>query len=251
MAIASTDLKWYGSAVMPDNDITTSIGGAINLLIKIEFTDITPTGAVEMLSSNGADTTQTVTITGRNAAGEVISETKTLAGGVTVDFTSLWERILKVVMSTTAVGTVTIRKDGAAGDLVTLEPGLTQVRRLFYSPLSEEVGGATRTYYEKIFVKNTHGTLSLTNSVVSEFADPLTFCNFALEVSLNGTDTNGAGNRQTHTGGYTFNSTAKNVVNGQNLTAGAAQGVWMSLTLTAGLAPAKSSVTMRITGDTI
>jgi hypothetical protein len=216
----------------------------------MEFTDITPSGTIEALSSAGGDTTQTITLTGRNVAGELISSAKTLTGITPVDFVGTFERILKVVLSGTCAGTVTVRKTSAGGDLVIMVPGLTQVRRIFYAALAEEAGGAARKYYEKIFVKNTHATLSLTSSVVSEFADPSTVCAFALEASLDGTDTNGAGNnRQVAPGGYVFNSTAKNVVNSQNLTAGAAQGIWMELSLVAGLAPAKTSVTMRLTGN--
>ena len=251
MPIAASDLKWYGSAVMPDDDSTTQIGGAIATTKKVEFTDITPAGLIEMVSSNAGDTTQTVTLYGRNPSGVLISEAKALNGVVVVDFTLTWERILKVTMSATAVGTVTIRKDAAGGDLILLEPGLTEVRRLFYAALAEEVGGAERNYYEKIFVKNTHGSLTLTSSVITEDADPSTVCSFDLVSILDGNDNNGVGNnRQVAPGGYVFASTPHNVANSQNLTFGSAQGIWMELTLAAGLAPAKTSVTMKLTGNT-
>ena len=250
MPIAASDLKWYGSAVMADDDITTNIGGAIDTAKKVEFTDITPAGLIEMVSSDAGDTTQTVTLYGRNASGVLISEAKALNGLTVVDFTLSWERILKVVMTATAVGTVTIRKDAAGGDLILMEPGVTQVRRLFYSALAEEVGGAERNYYEKIFVKNTHGSLTLTSSVVTEDADPSTVSSFDTVTILDGNDDNGANNRQVAPGGYVFDSAAKDVANSGNLTFGSAQGIWMELTLAAGLAPAKTSVTMKVTGNT-
>src|SRR4030067_2797351 len=250
MPIAEGDLKWYGSAVMADDDTTTNIGGAIDTANKVEFTDITPPGLIEMVSSNAGDTTQTVTLYGRNASGVLINEAKALNGVTVVDFTLSWERILKVVMTATAVGTVTIRKDAAGGDLILMEPGVTQVRRLFYSALAEEVGGSARNYYEKIFVKNTHGSLTLTSSVITEFADPSTVCSFDCVTILDGNDDNGANNRQVAPGGYVFASTAHDVANSGNLTFGSAQGIWMELTLAAGLAPAKTSVTMKLTGNT-
>ena len=251
MPIAEADLKWYGSAVMPDDDTVTQIGGAIATTKKVEFTDITPAGLIEMVSSNAGDTTQTVTLYGRNASGVLISEVKTLNGLTVVDFTLTWERLLKAVMSATAVGTVTIRKDAAGGDLMILEPGLTEVRRLFYSALAEEVGGAERNYYEKIFVKNTHGSLTLTSSVITEDADPSTVCSFDTVTILDGNDDNGVGNnRQVAPVRYVFDSAAKDVANSGNLTFGSAQGIWMELTLAAGLAPAKTSVTMKVTGNT-
>lgn len=250
MAIADTDIKWYGSALMPEDDTTEDGGGAIDATTKIEFTDITPAGLVEMVSSEAGDTTQTVTIYGRNSAGELISQAKTLNGVTPVDFTLTWERILKAVMSATATGTVTIRKDGDAGNLITMEPGITEVRRLHYAAFAEESGGAERNYYEKIFAKNTHGTLTLTSAVVSEYADPSVVEAFAVESSLDGTDVNTGQTRLQAPSGYTFNSSSKDVANSGNLTAGSAQGIWMRLTLAAGTAPAKTTVTMRVTGQT-
>jgi len=254
MPITSADLKWYGSAIMPDDDTVTNIGGAIDTSKKIEFTDISPADTVQVHSTAAGDTTQTVTITGRNPAGELVSEALALNstdGTVWVSGSQTFERILKVVISAAHTGTIEVRETTSAEVIVTMEPGILEVRRLFYAALAEESGGATRNYYEKIFVKNEHSSLTLTSSVISEQADPSGVCAFALEGTLDGTDTNGAGNnRQVAPAGYTFDSTAKNVANSQNLTAGSAQGIWMQLTLAAGTSPAKTSVTMRITGNT-
>ena len=52
-------------------------------------------------------------------------------------------------------------------------------------------------------------------------------------------------------GGYTFNGSDKNVANSQNHSAGAGQGVWLELTLAAGAAAAKTSYTLRETGETV
>lgn len=250
MAIADTDLLFYGSADMPDDDSNLEIGGAIDETVKIEFTDIDAAGAVEAVSSDGGDTSQTITLYGRNEAGELISSAKTMNGVTPVDFDGTFERLLKVTLSGVGAGTITVRKDGDAGDLMVLEAGITEIRRIFYSALAEESGGSERKYYEKIFAKNAHGTLTLTSAVITENADPSGKCAFDLESSLDGTDTNGAGNnRQVAPGGYSFDSAAKNVANSQNLSAGSAQGIWMELTLAAGTAPAKTSVTMRLTGN--
>lgn len=246
MSIAASELKFYGSAVMPDDDTTSNVGGAIDTAKKVEFTDISPSGLVEMLSSAGGDTTQTVTIYGRNAAGELINEGKTLNGTNVVDFTSTFERILKVVMSATATGTVTIRKDGAAGDLVTLEPGITQVRRPFYNaavPLS-----GTKDYYEKIFGKNTNSTLTLTSAEIKEQADPSGKVTFGVAGTLDDSAT--TTNRLTAPAGITFDSADKNVANGGNLTAGSAQGIWLKLSLTSTDTATKTTYTTRLEGMT-
>lgn len=250
MPIVATDIIAYGSASMPDDDTPTGIGGAIDLTTRIVFTDITPAGLVEVVSSSASDTTQTVTLYGRNAGGTLISDVQTLTGTTAVDFSGTFERILKIVMSATAVGTVTIRKDGAGGDLADLEPGVTDIRRPFYNASADVSGGSARDYYEKVFFKNTHGTLDLTTATIAEQADPSGFVTFDLESTLDGTDTNGAGNRQTHTGGYTFDNTTKDVANSQSLTSGAAQGCWLKLALAAGQAAQNTSWTARVSGAT-
>jgi hypothetical protein len=130
---------------------------------------------------------------------------------------------------------------------------ITEVRRIFYNAEAEASGGSTRNYYEKIFAKNTHGTLAVTNAQILEQADPSTFVDFALEATLDGTTTNGAGNNRRTVGdwsGLTFNSSAKNVANSQNHTAGAAQGIVLKLTLAAGTAAAETYVDMRESGST-
>lgn len=250
MAIVDTDLVAYGSASMPDDDTPTGIGGAIATTKRVVFDDISANDTVEILSSSGSDTTQTVTVYGRNTAGEIVSEVETLAGTTPQVTAQSFERILKIVMSATAVGTVTVRKQSDDVTIAALEPGVTEIRRPFYNAAAEASGGAQRDYYEKIFIRNNNGSLTLTSATIEEFADPSTNVDFALEASLDGTDTNGAGNRQTHTGGYTFDSTEKNVANSQNLTAGSAQGVWLRLRLPAGEASDNTSFTLRVNGQT-
>ena len=80
MPIVASDIVAYGSASMPDDDTPTGIGGAKDTSKKVVFTDISANDTVEILSSSGSDTTQTVTVFGRNTAGEIVSEAETLAG---------------------------------------------------------------------------------------------------------------------------------------------------------------------------
>jgi hypothetical protein len=252
MPIVAGDIVAYGSASMPDDDTPTGIGGAIDTSIRVVFDDIVATDEIEILSSAAGDTTQDVTIYGRNAAGELVSDSATLNGTtpVTVAGTA-FERILKIIVSAAHTGTVTVRDQDTDTTIAAIESGVLEIRRPFYDAAADASGGSQRDYYEKIFFKNNHGSLTLTSAVIKEQADPSTNVDFALESSLNGTDTNGAGNRQTHTGGYTFDSTDKNVANSQNLTAGSAQGCWMRLRLAAGAAAQNTSVTMRVSGNTV
>lgn len=252
MPIVASDIVAYGSASMPDDDTPTGIGGAIDTDIRVVFTDIAATDEIEILSSSASDTVETITVHGRNAAGELVSDSATLNGVAVVLISgTAFERVLKIIKSAVTVGTVTVRDQDTDTTIATLEPSLLEIRRPFYDAAADASGGSTRDYYEKIFFKNNHPTLTLTSAQVLEQADPQAVVSFALEASLDGTDTNGAGNRQTHTGGYTFDDTAKNVANSQNLTANAAQGCWLELTLTAGLGAQNTSVTMRVSGNTV
>jgi hypothetical protein len=251
MPIVASDIVAYGSASMPDDDTPTGIGGAIDTAIRVVFTDIAATDQIEFLSSSAGDTTQTLTIYGRNAAGELVSEGNTLTGVTVVTTTLAFERVLKITLSATAAGTITVRDQDTDTTIASIEPGVTEIRRPFYDAAADATGGSTRNYYDKVFFKNDHGSLTLTSAVIKEQADPQTVVDFALESTLDGSDTNGAGNRQTHTGGYTFDSTDKNVANSQNLTAGSAQGCWLRLQLTAGLGAQNTSVTMRVSGNTV
>lgn len=259
MAVIESDLVVYGSASMPDDDTPTGIGGAIDLTKKIVFTDIgVTTGTVSYVSDNAGDTTQTVTIYGRDDAGVLISEADTLTGTAAVTTTSNFERITKIVISATYIGTITFTDNANASAVICTTEGtgvvttaILEVRRPFYNAVAEASGGATRTYYEKIFFKNNNATSALTNSTIAEVAGGIAGkIAFDLESALDGTDTNGVGNRQTQTGGYTFDSATKNVANVQVHTAGASQGVWIELTLVDGDTATNSTYTLRESGET-
>lgn len=147
------------------------------------------------------------------------------------------------------------------GMLFDLSPTqVTQNRRPFYNAAADVTGGASRTYYEKIFAANTNTTTALTVASILKQVDPSSgTLQFALTTALNDTAT--AANRQTTpTGIGSFSSGSApqtiTVPSPQNLPSGAApnaagaQGIWLSLLLTAGLAAAKTSFTIRATGTT-
>lgn len=130
MPIALYELKLYGSAVMPDDDTVTAIGGAIDTQKRVEFTDVS--GQVQAVSSAGGDTTQSVTVTYRDTTGAKLTETKTLAGQSPVAFTATMERLLKAVKSASTAGDVAVEaavaeRTGTAqaggGATITLDAG--------------------------------------------------------------------------------------------------------------------------------
>lgn len=252
MPIVAADIVAYGSASMPDDDTPVNIGGAIDLTIRVVFTDIVATDQIEALSDNAGDTTQNLDIFGRNAAGEIINESNLLTGTSVVLWTATYERVLKAVLDASTTGVITVRDQDTDTTIMLFASGELEIRRPFYDSAADESGGASRDYHDKIFFKNNHASLTLTNAVVKENADPSGNVAFSLESTLDGSDTNGGGNnRLVAPGGHTFDSTDKNVANSQNLTALAAQGCWLRLTLAAGAAANNTTVTMRVTGNTV
>lgn len=139
---------------------------------------------------------------------------------------------------------------------------VVEVRRPFYDAASDVPGGSSRTYNEKIFAVNNNTTIAMTNAVISKQLDPSAGSfQFALTTVLN--DTGTVASRLTTPGSgigsYTTGSSPQsvNVPAPQNLAPGAApnaagaQGIWLALTLTAGLAAAKTSMDMRGQGNSI
>ncbi len=130
MAIKMSDLRVYGSATMPDDDTTEQIGGAIATSKKPIFTDFS--GAMQVLSSETGDTSQSVTVYYRDSAGSPQSEAKTLQGQTPVAYSASPERLLKATKGVTCVGDVVLEAStaertgtcqGGSADTITLDAG--------------------------------------------------------------------------------------------------------------------------------
>ncbi len=249
MSITSSELKFYGSANMPEDDVSTS-GGAIDTTVSVIFTDIAATDNVTVISDNAGDTMD-ITITGRLATGVIDTDVITLTGTTRAAGVKNFERILKIVLDSVATGTITVTRDNSPTytSIATLDPGILEARRLFYDSAAEASGGSSRDYYEKFFIKNTNSTLSLTNAVIAEYADPGANITFDLEDAVN--DTNSISDRLgvAPSGMLGSFSGSNKTVPGTALAAGSAIGVWLKLTLAAGTAAAKNTYTVRITGQ--
>lgn len=63
---------------------------------------------LQMVSANAGDTTQTVTITGTDFWGRVVSQIKTLNGTTPVNFTKAFKTVTRVAVSATTAGNLTI-----------------------------------------------------------------------------------------------------------------------------------------------
>lgn len=248
MPIAESDLHAYGAANHPEDE-SSSVGGAIDLGTKIVFTDIAATDEVEAVSSAGGDT-MNLTVRGRNAAGEIVTETKALTGTSPITFSSMGaiERFLSATLASTASGTVTIRRATGDTTIATMEPGIDHVRRLFIEAFSDP--DSAKEYHEKFFFKNEHGSLTGTNAEIREAsaysADDSETMEFAVEDAVD--DTGTAANRLTEPTGITgdgFSGSAKDLP-GSALAAGEAIGVWVKMTLPAGNGPVKNTYELEL-----
>ncbi len=246
MSVSASDLVAYHAAVQSSAD-GVPVGGAIDPLRRPDFTQIAANDTIRAVSASAGDTTQTVTITGRNAAGSIVSETKTLTGTTPITFSTLStvERVLVAELSASCAGDVTVARTTGPTTIRVIpagERGFSEVLRTLASDPSSPLD-----FYAKFFWKNTNGTFSLLSAQVTESADPTGLITFGLAASVN--DSGTATTRQTAPAGVSFGNTAVNVP-GTDLAAGSAIGVWLDLSLAAGNAPIKSSYTSGITGST-
>ena len=242
MSVVETDLLFMGALNMCEDDVST-VGGAIDTTCKVVFTDISAVDDVEVLSSAAGDNTQTVTITGRSAAGALVSDTYTLNGTTPVvgANTREFERIMKIVISGSHTGTITVRKESDNVTIATLEPGILSVRRMFYNSSAEATGGSTREYFEKFYVYNSNATTALTSVTIAENSDPTTRITFDLEdaVDDNNSISDRLGTAPTGMLG-SFDNTTKSVPGGI-LAPESGIGIWLKLTLPSGTSPTKST----------
>jgi len=91
-----------------DDDIDASA----ELITELDdtYTQLAAEEAIEVLSSSGSDTTQTVTVTGIDNAGKKCSETFTLAGVTVQTSTTTFRYVDQASVDIECVGVITIRK---------------------------------------------------------------------------------------------------------------------------------------------
>lgn len=245
MSIVAADLVAYAAASMPEDDSSTS-GGAIDALRRIDFTQLAANAALEALSSNAGDTTQTITVTGRNAAGSIVSETKTLTGTSVISLSTLGtiERVLKAELSATCVGIVTLRVASAGATVRAIPAGERGFMAIFRKTASDPSSGVDN--YCKFFWLNNHGTLSLLAAAITESADPDARITHALDASVNAATS--VANRISSPG-FTFDGASK-AVPGTDLAAAAKIGVWLKLSLTAADTAHRATYTSQLAGQT-
>jgi hypothetical protein len=249
MSVVSAELKCYLAANMPEDD-SSAVGGAINSTGRPLDDQFTAAAVVE-LDSDAAGDTQNVTVTGRLATGAIDSEVIAMNGTTAVQGAKSFERILKVVHASPCTGTVTLAQ-GAAGTVRhTFAAGEDEARSLFYGASAEAAGGSPVTRYEKVFVKNTNGSTSLTEATVELTNDPRSDYDIILEdaVDDNGSETDRLDVPTGTTG--SFGDGPHDLPGDQNLDAGEAIGVWVRQVLAAGESPSLDEPQITLAGKTV
>ena len=256
MALQDTDIVIYGSTNMQENNTATPQGGSINTAIKMTFVDITGTNPspVNIVSDNIADTGNLL-VTGRSVGGSVTTDTISLNGTTLASGSTNFERILKIY-ETGHIGTVTITAQNGGYTLATLESGVEQVRRPFYSPTGNAAGGSDLYFYEKVFIKNNSTGNDLLSMTIGEDSDGTEAVSaditFAIETGLNGTGVSTNRITSPDTGvllSGEFSDNTKSLP-GNNLTIGDAIGVWLRLYVPAGTSPTNTTFSFDINGAT-
>jgi hypothetical protein len=244
MPITSTDLILYGAASRPTDDTSTS-GGAIDTQNRPDFSRMTASAQLQLVS-DGADA-RTVTVAGRRPDGTSLSEVVTLNGTTAVLTANTFGRLLSATLSATSgTNTVTIQQGAAGPTLMTLPPNTLSRSALFRNSTSE---ATTADRYEKVFWKNNHATLALLGALVTLTADPDARIMIGLSTAQN--DTGSVANRMTAPAGITFVDDNVDVaVPGTDLGAGAAIGVWVRQTLPANDVAHDTTYTLQIRGTT-
>ena len=247
MAVSSSDLVIYVAANMPE-DNTSTAGGAIDSGVRATFDDPTSAAQLKVYSSSASDTGRTMSLTGRNAGGSIISETISLNGTTEVTSSNTYERVLVGGIDAAAVGIVSLSGNGI-NKIADIPVGETGFRRPFYDTTAEI--GSANTFYEKIFVRNNNsGGSTLNNASVIEVSSGLyAKIAFALEDSKQSSQT--ISNREAVPTGVTggFAAGPSGMV-GDELAAGDYQGMWLKLSLGAGDAATNSFYEVQVSGTT-
>ena len=110
MSIIFGDLEIKGSAVMAEDEVTLKIGGAVDRAVKMIFGRLDANDTYQIVSEAAGDTTQDITVTGRDASGVEISEVISLNGTTVVSGSTTFAKMLKAVKSATCSGIVALMR---------------------------------------------------------------------------------------------------------------------------------------------
>jgi hypothetical protein len=245
LSILNTELVAYASASLPVDDVSTT-GGAIDATRRPVFTQLTSNAVIAAVSS--AADTRTLTVTGRDATGAVVTDSLVLTGTTEKVGIVTFERIINAELNgTSGTLTVTLKQGSGGATIATIPINETGPCSFFRNSASST---STLVRYEKFFWKNTNATLTLNAAAITLTADPATKITLGVGSTLN--DTVSVANRLTAPSGVTFVgvNTAQSVPTGV-VPAGSAVPVWMKQTLAANDAALRQTFVTQLSGTSI
>ncbi len=246
--IVADDLVAYNSLNRPEDDVTLT-GGGRDPDVRPDFVQLAADDDIEVVSDNAGDTTQVVTVDGRDATGAFVTATATLNGTTPVILSpaTQFERVLSISMDSDAVGIVTVRRS-VAGALIFDIPVGERGSAAFFINSASAAGAVTR--HEKFFWRNAHATLTLSAAQVQLTADPANRIRVATETAKD--DVTTVANRLAVPAGVTFvDDSVQQSVPGNQLEALTDIGIWVEQALLAADAPIKDTFTHELAGTTV
>jgi hypothetical protein len=247
MPVQASDLKFYASEHMPENNTSLS-GGDINTSVRVVFSDIVNVDTIDVFSTNNT-LNGTLTVIGQDANNDPIQENFTLAGTTTVAGTSLFKNIWRMYYLDAAhTGSIYIQDDSTSTVIGVLEDYVTGIVRVFHNTIADYYGGNSYVYYEKVFVKNTHASSTLLGVEVSEQQLGLyDVISLGVEDSFRA-DQSVANRLTAPTGVSSYGAGPTPTVEGPHLLPGIYQGIWLKLESEPGDPTANSFYGLRVTG---
>lgn len=249
MSVVASDIVIYSSQNRPVNDLTTA-GGPIDSGVRATFTDIVTTDIVEISGTDAADT-GSLTVTGRNSAGVIVSDVVQMSGLTLVSGTQQFERILSAYVSPTANGNILLRDASSDTEIGYIYANESGFQRVFYDATANAGGGAAKTLYEKVFVKNNNTSTALNNCTITEVATGVySLVEFGLEDIKQSTESvvNRANAPTGVSGGY--GSGSSGLPQDGYLNPLDYQGIWLKFDIAAGAASQNSFYRLQVDGTT-
>jgi hypothetical protein len=247
-SVVAADLVAYHAATQSDVDGST-VGGAIDTLRRPDFTQIAANDTIQALSSAAGDTAITVTMTGRSAAGSIVTETKTLTGTTAITFNTLGtvERVLQAELSAAAAGTITIQRTTGAVLIRTIPIGERGFSAIFRKGSSSSTSGTRQLLREVLLevtrTRRTHCSARRVR-VGGPVRDVITTWPRRFRERLRHDDEPPNGARRRHV----RRDCGQRAGNRSGATA--AIGVWLNMTLATNNAAIRSTYTSQISGST-
>ena len=240
----------YCASSHPQTD-SASPGGGVDTSMRAVFTDLAVDDDIEVLSDDVDDVGISILVRGRDSSENAVQQLAQLNGTTAVILSTLGviDRIQEVILTDLTEGNITVRRSVSGATIGVIPSGELGFRRVFRSAYPHPT--QSKLYYEKIFLRNNHPTVTLQSAVISESADPsgsLVFTLDALKDDDSTSETRLDAPSTDDTDPDTFDASAKSVPEGGGLDPFEVIGIWLRITVDAAETPFKNTYTLGVSG---